>query len=104
MRKKSVKELSPKRLGLLSFIDTFLREKKYAPSIREMCDAFKISSTSVLSYDLDEMKSSGLVDWVFHQSRTIHLTKAGEIYLASHRFETPKKSVNVAAMLNSNIS
>ncbi len=46
---------------LLEYIKNHSSKFGYPPSIREMCHAVKVSSTSTVSYYLDKMEKSGLI-------------------------------------------
>ena len=51
--------LSPKQQSILSFIDGFLAEKGYPPSVREIVRGCHISSTSVVEYHLNILQREG---------------------------------------------
>lgn len=45
-----------------------------APSIRELCDATGVRSTSTITHQLHTLLAHGLVDWEPGQCRTLHAT------------------------------
>ncbi len=45
---------------LLAFIKNHQEEFGYPPTVREMCRAIKVSSTSTISYYLNKLETSGL--------------------------------------------
>ena len=53
--------LSPKQQSILSFIDNFLAEKGYPPSLREIARGCHISSTSVVEYHLNILQREGYI-------------------------------------------
>ena len=56
-----MKELSQKQQSILSFIDSFLAEKGYPPSVREIVRGCHISSTSVVEYHLNILQKEGYI-------------------------------------------
>lgn len=54
-------ELSQRQKDILEFIKRFSREKGYPPSIREIGEAVRISSTSVVNYNLNILKDKGYI-------------------------------------------
>lgn len=66
-------ELSPKQQSILTFIRKFVRDKDYPPSIRDIKDACKISSTSVVDYNLKALERMGYIRRDPEISRAIEL-------------------------------
>ena len=64
---------------ILSFIEEFIEEHDFPPTIRDIQYGCDISSTSVVSYNLDRLKESGLLNRHSEVSRGLSL--AGQ----SHR-------------------
>lgn len=62
--------------AILLAISLFWRQNGYAPSIRELQALCDISSTSVVAYHLERLRTKGLVDFVDGTPRTIRLVKA----------------------------
>ncbi len=52
-------DLSPKQAQILEFLSTFLEEKDYPPSIRDIQIGCGISSTSVVDYNLRKLEEKG---------------------------------------------
>ncbi len=52
-------DLSPKQAQILDFLSTFLEEKDYPPSIRDIQIGCGISSTSVVDYNLRKLEEKG---------------------------------------------
>jgi repressor LexA len=66
--------LSPKRKTILDFIASFVREKGYAPSVRDIVKGCGISSSSVAQYHLDVLKRQGYIRRDPEIPRSITLT------------------------------
>jgi repressor LexA len=71
------KDLSPKQQNILRFIRQFIDEHDYPPSIRQIQDACKISSTSVVDYNLKKLESDGYIRRDREFSRAIELLERG---------------------------
>lgn len=67
------KELSERQQGILNFIQEFIGENHYPPSIREIGLEVGISSTSVVKYNLDALERKGLIERSSEISRGIRL-------------------------------
>ena len=70
-----VKRLSDKQQRIKTYIVRFLSDNGYPPSIREIQSACKISSTSVVDYNLNILESRGLLKRHADVSRGIKLVK-----------------------------
>ena len=46
---------------LLDFIKGYIKEKCYPPTVREMCQAINVSSTSTISYYLNKLEENKLI-------------------------------------------
>lgn len=57
----AVKDLSPKQEQILDFLRTFIEEKDYPPSIRDIQEGCAISSTSVVDYNLRKLEEKGYI-------------------------------------------
>jgi repressor LexA len=71
------KDLSPKQQGILHFIRQFIDEHDYPPSIRQIQDGCRISSTSVVDYNLKKLEGSGYIRRDREVSRAIELLERG---------------------------
>ena len=56
-----MKELSRRQRAILQFIETFLEENDYPPTIRDIQGELAISSTSVVDYNLKVLESRSLI-------------------------------------------
>jgi repressor LexA len=80
-----VKKLSDKQRHIISYIDRFLADKGYPPSIRDIQAGCKISSTSVVDYNLNILESRGYLRRHADVSRGIKLLNkepTGEMLVA----------------------
>jgi repressor LexA len=68
-----MKKLSDKQRRIISYIDHFLTDKGYPPSIRDIQAGCKISSTSVVDYNLNILESRGYLSRHADVSRGIKL-------------------------------
>lgn len=50
-----------KQQQLLEFIRLYLNENGYPPTVREMCHAVKVNSTSTIAYHLSKLEEDGLI-------------------------------------------
>ncbi len=70
-----VKGLSQKQQSILNFIDHFLAEKGYPPSVREIAQGCHISSTSVVEYHLNILQKEGYLRRDSEVARGIELRR-----------------------------
>lgn len=66
--------LTKSQIAILDFLQTFLAEHKYSPSIREIMAAVGVDSTSVMNYQLRKLVLSGYITFTPRIARTIQLT------------------------------
>ncbi len=73
--------LSPRHKKILSFLESYVNEYGFPPSIREIGDQTQISSTSVVNYYLKQLEEMGYIERSSKVSRGINLlkTSAGNI-------------------------
>jgi repressor LexA len=72
-----MKELSAKQRRILEFIQGFIDEHDYPPSIRQIQEACEISSTSVVDYNLRILEKQGYIRRDREVSRAIELLEPG---------------------------
>ena len=65
-----------KQRSILESIHQFQEKHGYPPSIRQICDKAKISSTSVANYHLEQLVKSGYIERDEHVSRGVRLLKS----------------------------
>jgi repressor LexA len=68
-----MKELSDKQRDIMGFIDRFIDDKGYPPTIRDIQAGCGISSTSVVDYNLDILEREGYIRRHAEVSRGIEL-------------------------------
>ena len=73
---RNSKPLTEKQKDILNFIETYIGEFGYPPSIRDIQNNCDISSTSVVKYNLDRLQEKGLMNRDSEISRSISLTNS----------------------------
>lgn len=68
-------KLSQRQQNILIFMDRFLVENGFPPTIREIGEATNIKSTSVVNYNLNKLVSAGFLERVESRSRGLRLTR-----------------------------
>ena len=68
-----MRELSPRQRCILDFIQRFLADKNYPPTVRDIVAGCGISSTSVAVYNLDILERAGYIRRHHEVSRGIEL-------------------------------
>ncbi len=66
-------KLSTRQEEMIQFIGRFTRDKGYPPTIRQIGEAVKISSTSVVNYNLNKLERDGLITRDLKVSRGVRL-------------------------------
>lgn len=72
-----MKDLSRRQQSILRYIEQFLEENDYPPTIRDIQTELGISSTSVVDYNLKALESRGLIRRNSKISRGIELVNRG---------------------------
>ena len=65
--------LSDRQVRILEFIESYLEEHNYPPTIREIGKAVGISSTSVVKYNLERLQDKGKIKRSEEVSRGLRL-------------------------------
>ena len=84
--------LSTRQEKILAFVGRYSEEHGYPPAIREIGEAEKISSTSVVNYHLKALQKKGYLERDSSVSRGMRLTRQGMAYLGmslSHSVPIP---------------
>jgi repressor LexA len=68
-------KLSPRQEEILAYVESFIQEKNYSPAIRNIQTDLKISSTSVVAYNLKVLEEKGKIIRESRISRGIQLVK-----------------------------
>ena len=69
-------KLSDRQRDIITFIGKFGREHGYPPTIRQIGEAAKISSTSVVNYNLNKLEKDGYITRDLKVSRGVRLVEA----------------------------
>ena len=69
-------KLSDRQRDIITFIGKFSREHGYPPTIRQIGEAVKISSTSVVNYNLNKLEKDGYLTRDLKVSRGVRLVEA----------------------------
>lgn len=68
------KPLSKRQRNIMAFIERFLDQRGYPPTIREIGEAVDIASTSVVNYNLNKLERLGLIARDREVSRGLRIT------------------------------
>lgn len=74
-----MKALSDKQKRIIDFIHRFVADRGYPPTIRDIVSACKISSTSVVDYNLDILERAGYIRRDPEVSRGIELVNRSPV-------------------------
>lgn len=72
---KNFDQLSTRQQNILRFIDRYFNEKGYPPTIRQIGEATKIGSTSVVNYNLNKLVDAGFLERTASTSRGLRLLR-----------------------------
>lgn len=67
--------LTLKQALVLDCINNFINKYGYSPSIRELCEETRLSSTATIYVHLLKLKSKGYINFDEKKSRTIRIIK-----------------------------
>ncbi len=73
--------LSERQRAILKFIEKKVKERGYPPTVREIGEAVKINSTSVVNYNLNKLVKEGFISRSKKVSRGISMTPLQEVPL-----------------------
>jgi len=76
MARKKKEGLSDKHVKVLQVLETFTEKNGYPPTIREICDRAKLSSTSVANYYLERLEEKGYIERDRGVSRGLRVVKS----------------------------
>jgi repressor LexA len=79
--------LNDKTVAVFDFIDRFIGEKGFSPSIRDVCDGMEFSSTNGARYHLDVLERGGYL------RRNRNIARAIEILRSPHEDGGPVRRV-----------
>lgn len=72
---KEFDKLSERQRNILYFMDQYMTEHGFPPTIRDIGAATKIDSTSVVNYNLNKLVDAGFLERVASKSRGLRLVK-----------------------------
>ena len=67
--------LSDRQQAMLDFIERFIDEEGFPPTIREIGEACDIASTSVVNYNLNKLREGNWIERTAEKSRGIRLLR-----------------------------
>ncbi len=91
--------LSQRQNGILDYIQKFMKETGYPPSIRDIQDKLKISSTSVVAYNLRKLEERGLIERDNKVSRGIKMPGVEAVETAISAIVANTRRVPLAGMI-----
>jgi repressor LexA len=68
--------MSNKAEEILEFINFTLKNDGYSPSVREICEAVNLKSTSTVQYHLNKLEKKGVINKSDGKSRSLHLNNS----------------------------
>jgi repressor LexA len=68
--------MSNKEQEILEFINFTLKNDGYSPSVREICEAVNLKSTSTVQYHLNKLEKKGVINKSDGKSRSLHLNNS----------------------------
>ncbi len=71
--KKDFHKLSDRQRNILRYMESYVEEHGFPPTIREIGEATSINSTSVVNYNLNKLVQAGYLDRSSHVSRGLRL-------------------------------
>ncbi len=94
-------KLSPRQERMIKYIHHSIEDESRPPTIREIGGALKISSTSVVNYNLNRLKEKGLLERDRTVSRGLRLTDAAFDILGVDSSSPGRDSTNLPPQLQS---
>lgn len=79
MARRRSKDLTERQKRILEVLAEFQEKSGYPPSIREICDKAKITSTSVVNYYLEQLQEMGYIERDTRVSRGIRLVNPAPV-------------------------
>ena len=68
--------MNNKSQEILEFINFTLKNDGYSPSVREICEAVNLKSTSTVQYHLNKLEKKGVINKSDGKSRSLHLNNS----------------------------
>jgi repressor LexA len=92
-------KLSTRQKGMLHYIHSSIEDESRPPTIREIGGALKISSTSVVNYNLNRLRDKGLLERDRTVSRGLRLTDSAYEFLGLAVGSADRAATSLAAQL-----
>ena len=67
---------NPKKEQIYNYIANFIKKQGYAPSVRDICKALKITSTATVAYNIEKLKQEGKINKTDFKNRTLSISGA----------------------------
>ncbi len=80
MAKAKQKPLTEKQKAILKFMQDFIEQHRFPPTIRDICNATGIKSTSVVNYNLNKLVNAGLLQRSQRKSRGLRLKDRADLH------------------------
>ena len=100
-----MKKLTKRQSDIYNYIDNFIREYHYSPTVREICEGVGLKSTSSVVEHLIHLKSKGIIDYQPESPRTIRITmdvdEEAEEYRREYGNSPSIKTVNIPLWMES---
>jgi repressor LexA len=94
---RTAEHLSPRQQEILNYIQGFVDAHGYPPAIRQIQDSLKISSTSVVAYNLKALEAKGVLQREGKVSRGIKLPQTTPVTLSNQNpYQVPLLGVITA--------
>ncbi|MEM8530444.1 MAG: transcriptional repressor LexA [Chloroflexota bacterium] len=93
---RSADGLSSRQQDILKYIQGFMEEEGYPPTIRQIQDNLNISSTSVVAYNLRVLETKGLLKRVGKVSRGITIPQTKPVQPSRNGIQVPVLGVITA--------
>ncbi|MGN7311489.1 LexA repressor [Alkalicoccobacillus gibsonii] len=68
-----MRPLTRKQQEVYDFIEAFIKENHYSPSVREIMAAVNLKSSSTVAGHLNNIKDKGYITWIPSFNRTIRV-------------------------------
>jgi len=70
--------ITQKQVQVLKTIDTYIKEKGYSPTVREIGDILDLKSSSTVQSHLDNLEKLGCISRAGSNARTLCVTDKGK--------------------------
>ena len=69
-------KINPKKQQIFDYIAKFIKNNGYAPSVRDICKALKITSTATVAYNIEKLKEEGKIQKENNKNRTLSISQS----------------------------